>query len=228
MRSPALSRAHFTLFDRSSLLSFSLFLACVTSRTVPLFEQATLADPRRRRRSSHRKRNQESNIRQKIIRNRHPRVINALYPFYFSTSTFFSSFSLSFYFLLPLFLPFSLSHYLTQTASSRKDGRAAPDEIWTGDRVACVARGMHTRRLACHACRESRRKGERSSVAPRRARATVQIRLSGPLAQTEAGHSASGVWRTPVEALRAHRGSARARRRNGATTGPLRTCITTT
>lgn len=99
-------------------------------------------------------------------------------------------------------------------------------EIWTGDRVACVARGMHTRRLACHACRESRRKGERSSVAPRRARATVQIRLSGPLAQTEAGHSASGVWRTPVEALRAHRAGARVRRR--ATTGPLRTCITTT
>jgi len=50
-------------------------------------------------------------------------------------------------------------------------------------------------------------------VAPRRARATVQIRLSGPLAQTEAGHSASGVWRTPVESCAR---TASARERDGA------------
>lgn len=102
-------------------------------------------------------------------------------------------------------LPLSLSRAgARETASSRAEMvarglRAGSSK--TGDRVACVARGIHTRGASrVTRVARDRRKGERSSVAPRRARATVQIRLSGPLAQAEAGHSASGAWRTPVEA----------------------------
>lgn len=132
-------------------------------------------------------------------------------------------------------LPLSLSRAgARETASSRAEMvarglRAGSSK--TGDRVACVAaRGIHTRGASrVTRVARDRRKGERSSVAPRRARATVQIRLSGPLAQAEAGHSASGAWRTPVEAC-ARTAAARERdgATDGATTGPLRTCITTT
>lgn len=110
--------------------------------------------------------------------------------------------SLVFFFLSP---SLSLSRAgARETASSRAEMvarglRAGSSK--TGDRVACVARGIHTRGASrVTRVARDRRKGERSSVAPRRARATVQIRLSGPLAQAEAGHSASGAWRTPVEA----------------------------
>jgi len=108
--------------------------------------------------------------------------------------------SLFFFFLSPSLFR---ARAREKTASSRGDGRArSPCRIVDDGRSGrvCRTRHTHTRRLACHACREDQRKGERSSVAPRRARATVQIRLSGPLAQAEAGHRASGAWRTPVEA----------------------------
>lgn len=141
-----------------------------------------------------------------VIRRRcHSRVITL------SPRSVSAAFSLS---LSPLILSlffFSLSPSLSlsragarETASSRAEMvarglRAGSSK--TGDRVACVARGIHTRGASrVTRVARDRRKGERSSVAPRRARATVQIRLSGPLAQAEAGHSASGAWRTPVEA----------------------------